>query len=212
MKKFIPLLFALLVFTACEKDPDLGKVQNEIVTYTQYDKSANFGSASTFYIADSVKIIGKSDTAKYMPTATAATLINTVIAQMTARGYTQSATKANADLGIQMSFVESTYYFAVNYEPYWWNGYPEYWGPGYWGPWWGHWRYRYNNVFSFSEGSLLTDMVNLQTTATSTNQELPVIWQAYTIGLLQQSNQQNLTNMVNGITQAFKQSPYIQAN
>ena len=42
MKKLIPFLLAVFVFTACEKDADTDNLDNKFVVYTNYDKAANF--------------------------------------------------------------------------------------------------------------------------------------------------------------------------
>ena len=42
MKKFIPLLLAVFAVTlaSCEKDPDMDKLDNNYLVYTNYDKKA----------------------------------------------------------------------------------------------------------------------------------------------------------------------------
>lgn len=57
MKRLIPLLFTAVLFASCEKEPNLDKVQDNYVVYTQYDKDANFSKDNTFFIADSVLVI-----------------------------------------------------------------------------------------------------------------------------------------------------------
>lgn len=44
MKKFIPLLLAVFAVTlaSCEKDPDMDKLDNNYLVYTNYDKKADF--------------------------------------------------------------------------------------------------------------------------------------------------------------------------
>jgi hypothetical protein len=61
MKKLIPLLFAVFALTACEKDADTDKLDNKFVVYTNYDKSANFKQFNTYYVPDSILIIGDKD-------------------------------------------------------------------------------------------------------------------------------------------------------
>ena len=39
---------------ACEKDPDLSKLDNEYLVFTNYDKQADFASFTTYYLPDSV--------------------------------------------------------------------------------------------------------------------------------------------------------------
>lgn len=58
MKRLIPILLAVFAFAACEKDPDMDKLDNDYLVYTNYDKKADFKQFSTYYIPDSVLVIG----------------------------------------------------------------------------------------------------------------------------------------------------------
>ena len=206
MKKFFPLVFALLVLASCEKDPDLGKVQNDIATYTEYDKSANFGSATSFYVPAEIKIATDDGTEETNTSAGAIAIVNTVISEMTSRGYTEAASQDVADLGIQLSYIATTHYFT--YGNYGW-GFPGYWNHGYWGNW-NSWYYPYVSVFNYTNGSLVVQMLDLKKSG-ATSTDLTVIWEALTIGLLQNSDAVNQANAIAGVKQAFKQSPYIKA-
>ena len=42
MKRLIPILLAVFAFAACEKDPDMDKLDNDYLVYTNYDKKADF--------------------------------------------------------------------------------------------------------------------------------------------------------------------------
>lgn len=52
MKKFIPLLLAVFAVTlaSCEKDPDMDKLDNNYLVYTNYDKKADFKTFETYYL------------------------------------------------------------------------------------------------------------------------------------------------------------------
>lgn len=58
MKRLIPILLAVFAFAACEKDPDMDKLDNDYLVYTNYDKKVDFKQFSTYYIPDSVLVIG----------------------------------------------------------------------------------------------------------------------------------------------------------
>ena len=209
MKKLIPFLFVFLLLASCEKDPDLDKVQNEYVTYTQYDKTANFSKGSTFFIADSVLAITSDSKASYLAPAIGDYIINAYVTNMEARGYTRVMDKADATYGMQVSFVESTYYFANN--PYWWNSCPWYWSPSYWGPWYGGgWYYPYQFIYSYTNGALIGELVDLTTASTTTtDNKLTVIWNDYITGLLSGNSNVSEANTVKAINQSFIQSPYL---
>ena len=56
MKKLIPILLAVFALASCEKDPDMGKLDDNYLVYTNYDKQANFKDFSTFYLADKILV------------------------------------------------------------------------------------------------------------------------------------------------------------
>ena len=112
--------------------------------------------------------------------------------------------KEDADLGLQLSYVASTYYFSGYYNngP-WWNYYPGYWIPGYWGGYWGGgWYYPYSITYSYSTGSLLADLVNLGAPE-GAKEKLPVVWNAYISGLIGSSGSLNVNRATTAINQAF---------
>ena len=41
MKRLIPILLAVFAFAACEKDPDMDKLDNDYLVYTNYDKKGS---------------------------------------------------------------------------------------------------------------------------------------------------------------------------
>ena len=44
MKKLIPILLAVFSLASCEKDPDMGKLDDNYLVYTNYDKKADQSS------------------------------------------------------------------------------------------------------------------------------------------------------------------------
>lgn len=130
---------------------------------------------------------------------------------MNAAGYTRISEKEDADLGLQVSYVASTYYFQGYYnDGPWWGYYPGYWYPGYWGGnWGGGWYYPYPITYSYSTGSLLADMVNLKNAPEGQKEKLTVVWNAYISGLLGGSSNLNVNRATTAINQAFTQSPYL---
>ena len=162
MKKLIPILLAVFALASCEKDPDMGKLDDNYLVYTNYDKQANFKDFSTFYLAD---------------------------------------------LGIQVSYIASTYYFTGYTQPEWWWGYPGYWGPSYWGNW-GGWYYPYAVTYSYSTNSFITEMVNLKADE-GEGKKLPVIWTSYLTGFETGSKAINRTLAIEAVNQSFTQSPYL---
>lgn len=206
-KEFLVLLMAPLAFTSCEKDADTDKLDNNFVVYTNYDKNANFSSFSTYYLPDSILIIGDKKEAEYWNDENAQLIINTYATNMANRGYLRTDNKEEADLGLQVSYVKNTY-FVTNYgEPQWWWGYPGYWGVPYWGDW-GDWYYPYAITYSYSTGSFVTELLNLDAPQ-GQNAQLPVLWTAYMSGVLSGSTSVNVELAIEAVDQAFTQSAYL---
>ena len=212
MKKMISVLsvlFVLFLSTSCQKDPDMSKLDDNFMVYTDYDKKENFSEFSTYYIPDSILLISDSKEAKYWKDDNALNIIDTYVKNMDERGYTRVEEKEDADLGIQVSYVEDSYYFTGYSNPYWWWDYPGYWYPGYWGGYWGGgWYYPYSVVYSYNVGSMLAELVNLSA-PTGQKEKLPVLWSAYMTGLLSGSNRFNTQLAITAVNQAYVQSPYL---
>ena len=110
MKKLIPILLAVFALASCEKDPDMGKLDDNYLVYTNYDKKADF-KVPTFYLADQILVINDSKEPEYLEGEGAEQILAAYTENMEARGYTAADTKENDDLCIQVSYIESTYYF-----------------------------------------------------------------------------------------------------
>ena len=175
MKKLIPILLAVFALASCEKDPDMGKLDDNYLVYTNYDKKADF-KVPTFYLAPQILVISDSKEPEYLEGEGAEQILAAYTDNMVARGYEAAADQESADLGIQVSYIASTYYFTSYTQPEWWWGYPGYWGPGYWGGnWGGGWYYPYAVTYSYSTNSFLTEMVNLKAEQ-GDSKKLPVVW------------------------------------
>lgn len=210
MKKLIPVLFAgALLATACEKLPDTDKLDNNYLVYTNYDSSTDFKKFTTFYVPDSVLIIdNSSNKPKYLyGTPASDIIIANYIKGLEDAGYEYTPIKEDADLGLQISYVEDTYKFRYFNDYPWWYGYPWYWSFGYWGNW-GGWYWPYNITYSYTTGSLLGELVDLSEPS-STSKTLRVIWTSYITGLLNGNGSLNTTYVQQSIEQAFAQSPYL---
>lgn len=213
MKKLIPILFAVLLFSSCQKEPNLSDLDNDFVVYTNYDKNAEFSNFLKVYVPDSILLIAgsTSENPVYWKSENAEPILADFVEHLTARGYEITDNKEDAELGLQVSYVENVSYFSGNTNPYWWWDYPGYWRPGYWSSGWydWNWYYPYNQrVYSYSVGSLLSEIVNLKAASEETK-KIPVIWNAYMSGLLSDSSKFNLQLSLNAVNQAFDQSPYI---
>lgn len=207
MKRLIPLLLAVFAFAACEKDPDMDKLDNDYLVYTNYDKSADFKEFTTYYLPDKILVISDKEEPEYLEGEAAQEILAAYKSNMDARGYTLAASKEEAQLGIQVSYIKSTYFFTDYGQPEWWWGYPGYWNSGYWGNWGGGWYYPYAVNYSYSTNSFITEILNLDAPE-GAKEKLPILWSSYMTGLVYSTNM-NKVLAVKGVNQAFAQSPYL---
>ena len=207
MKKLIYVLIAVFALTSCREDPDLGDLSSDFLVFTNYDGKADFNRFTRYYMPDSVMVIGDTKDPEYWTGSKAADILQAYEDNMQACGYVRTDDKSEADVGLQISYVQSVAYFVDYRNPYWWNEYPGYWLPGYWGDW-GYWYYPYPVVYSYSVGSLLTEMVDLSTSP-SADRKLTVVWNSFLSGLLSGSDAFNMELTVRAINQSFVQSPYL---
>ena len=161
----------------------MSKLSDDFVVFTDHNKDANFESFTTFYIPDSVMVIGSSEKPEFWSATEADDIVSTLVSGMEGRGYTRASDKESADLGLQVSFVKNVNYFT---------------------------NYPYPVVYSYSVGSLLVELVNLKAPLPkSADAKLPVLWTAYMTGLLSGSDKVNIELSTRAIEQAFVQSPYL---
>ena len=208
MKKLF--LFALAVtalFSSCEKDPDLNKLDSDYAVYTNYDNGIQFNKFSSYYLPDSILVAGGGMRAQYWKDENAQKIISEVVAEMDDRGYTRVDDKEKADIGLQLSYAQQTTQIITPGYGY---GYG-WWGAGFWGPFWNDWYYPYPVSYSYDTGTFVAEMVDL--TAKSANQnkkvDLPVIWHAYASGLVYNNSRIDMQLTLRAVEQAFEQSPYL---
>lgn len=210
MKKLIPLLLAFLVLSSCEKDADMDKLDNDYLVYTNFDKKADFQSFRTYYLPDSILVIGDRKEAEYWKDNHAQEILAAYQDNMNRYGYIRVDNREMADLGLQVSYIKSTYYFTDYGNPYWWWDYPGYWGAPYWGDWIGCY-YPYAVSYNYSTGSFITEILNLNAPEGKA-EKLPVVWSSYMTGLLSGFTAVNTQLAVRGVNQAFSQSSYMNRN
>lgn len=109
MKKILPFFLLVLLLASCQKDPDMSKLSDDFVVFTDHSKDANFESFTTFYIPDSVMVIGSSEKPEFWSATEADDIVSTLVSGMEGRGYTRASDKESADLGLQVSFVKSLF-------------------------------------------------------------------------------------------------------
>lgn len=199
---FLSFIAVCTAFASCQKSPDIDMLDNDYLVYTNYDADTDFKSISTFHIIDSILIIGNDEKASYWKNSNSAKVVNAYSNGLVAAGYTPVAEDEVPDMVLQLSYINTTYYFNVYGSGPWWNYYPGYWNWGGWG-----WYYPYSFTYSYSTGSIIGELVNTNA-PTPQNDKLTVIWNSYICGLLN-GNTLSLTRTFDAIEQAFEQSPYL---
>ncbi len=207
MKKILLISAALLMLAACHKEPYKDS-DNEYLVYTSPGKDVNFSPYRTFFIADSLLVIGQGDKPAYSQTQAAKDLILSYRANMEQRGFVYTADDAEADLGIQLTYIIKTERYLQFYNsPYWWLDYPGYWPAGYWGNWHGYY-YPRPVTYTFTSNALLADIVNLKTEVRE-DTPLEILWTSYIGGPAGSSYRNDVRKMQDAVNQAFVQSPYL---
>lgn len=209
VKKFRLLAIALLAVavSACQKEPSTSDLHGDYLVYTDHDTATDFAALETYYLPDSILIIGNSDKTEYWKDANAMQIVDAVAERMDGNGFMRIDDKTTANVGLQLSYVRQVTYFVGYDNPYWWWYYPYYWTPGYWGDWLG-WHYPYRVTYGYTSGSLLMEMLNLEADNES-GKKLPIIWDTYIGGLLTSSESLNQQRTLDAVEQAFDQSPYL---
>ena len=204
MKRLAILSSAVLcmLFASCQKDPDTDRLDNDYLVYTIYDADTDFKSFNTFHVIDSILIIDNNSKNEYWNNSNSQKIVNAYATKLQSVGYTPVESVDEADIGLQLSYINTTYYFTSFGTGPWWNSYPGYWNWGGWG-----WYYPYSFTYSYSTGSIIGELVNTNA-PTPQYDKLTVVWNSYICGLLN-GNNLSLSRTMEAVDQAFKQSPYL---
>lgn len=200
------LALSMVLFTSCRKLPPLDNLSSDFVVQTNFDTSADFASYKTFAVRDTITLATDNPNDSLWYDADAQTLVNEVVNQMEAYGYTQVPINEKPDLGLQLIAVRNRTIYGVA-PGYWW-GFPGYADPCYWGncsgyPYW----YPYWYTFSITTGGLIIEMADLKDAPKI--QKLNIVWSGTGSGLLGDSKSFFINQCNATIDQAFAQSQYL---
>jgi hypothetical protein len=203
MKKLI-LLF-LPLFVSCTSKPDLEDLIKSMVVQTNYDESINFSAYATFFIPDdTLGLVSNAATDTLIVNSYSKSTVSRIKSEMIGAGYAFATLDADPDLAVNAYIVDNQgFYQTVNY-PYSYFGYPGYYYGGYYG-YGGFYGYPSVQTFSYQSGIMVIEIVDLKNP--TIDNKLRVVWVAKLGDAYQASDQ--LQNMLDAISQAFKQSPYL---
>lgn len=103
MKKisFFILATICVFITSCQKDPDTDKLDRNYLVYTNYDIDTDFSAIETFYVIDSILIIGNSEKPTYWKNNNSQQIINAYNDRLESRGYIRVPEPGEADVILQ---------------------------------------------------------------------------------------------------------------
>ncbi|PWJ59284.1 uncharacterized protein DUF4136 [Dyadobacter jejuensis] len=194
---------ALILFTgllsSCNDDPvaDLSS-EESLVYYTNRDKSVDFIQYKTFSVADSILVI-QNNRQGYSLTSIDKDMLEGIIANMKALGYTYVGPNDNPDLGLTASWISDTYLNVASIPI------SSYWGYGGYG--YGYGYPSYYQYYQTQENYWLVNMLDFKN-ADTTKKSFPVVWNAQIKG-----NDIENPLLINTMVDAlFSQSPYLKQN
>ncbi|UKJ08620.1 DUF4136 domain-containing protein [Solitalea lacus] len=198
-----------LILNSCYPDSDV-YVEDLDVVATIPRKDYNFKQHKTYTLPTRIPIIkGEAplpgDT---LLAAVAQPILAEIRTQMANYGYTEIKPNnpTKPDVALTTAVFETTY--VGGYYNYWWD----YWGWWYWGYWgypWGPgWYPGGVYYYTFDTGTLVMNISSPEATADHTTK---TIWLGAVKGVLNGTTS-NLPRAIDGIGQAYAQSPYLKVN
>lgn len=82
MRKSLLLLTLLFALAACRKEPDMSGPDGRYFTYTNHDGTADFSAYGTYFIPDSIPVIGSGDQPQYAMGRAARHIVSLFASQM----------------------------------------------------------------------------------------------------------------------------------
>jgi hypothetical protein len=205
----VVLLFSVLAFAGCIREPDLSDLAKHMVVITEYDEDQIneteniFDDYTTFYLrrdtigyvynhpnADTVLIDGINGPGDFVsPT------VDEIELNITAAGFNYVDKTANPDFAVKVAVVENfSFYQSISYYSY--SGYYGYYG----------YYYPIVNTYASNSATFLIEIIDVKNYAANGNKYV-VVWRAYIGDLIVTQDLKGKT--LEAINTAFEQSPFI---
>jgi hypothetical protein len=199
MKKLVFFILVALAL-ACQDKPELAKLVQDMVVQTSYDTTVAFQNFTTFTMPmDTIGLVSNATDASAIVSDYSKLITASVRNGLETKGYQYTALNQDPDLGVNVFVVnDRSVYQSVSYPGYY-SGYG-----GYYGGYSGFYNYPYINTYVSNQAILVIEIADLKNSQTANGL---VIWTA-NIGDLISSVDQN-RKVLEAITQAFQQSPYL---
>lgn len=217
MRKWI--IYAVLAgasglgLSGCLSNPDLSSLKTDMVVDTEFDSTANFAGFHTFVIRqDTIGLVSNQTNQTYIthdsvddPDMFASQVVDRITNNFKDAGYSQVTADNNPDLGVYVFVLD-------NYDAFQQLVYPTYYPGSYYGGYSGYYGYYqpYVQTYVSQYATLVIQVVDFKHSHTITD-SAPVIWTAY-IGDLYFAGSDYISLSLDGINQAFVQSPYIKTS
>jgi hypothetical protein len=203
--------------TGCLSYPNSDERLDDEIVITHYKNETEFGDYKTFSLSPEIVVFKEDDgeiAREVLDEDLAQPVLDQVEQNLADRGYTKVARDENPDLGITVSVLSGTVT----------GFYTDYWGY-YWGyPYYPYYPYYY--VYSYNTGTVVVDAADLKDAPPREPDaglppfegdggalgKLDVLWSGLVYGVLSSSEAQNVQRAVEGVDQAFKQSPYFRTS
>jgi hypothetical protein len=203
-----------LAATGCYAPGSSNESLTESIVVTSRNETTDFGSFHTFFLRPEVRVLeekdgilpGPDDEPELLPDVAAAPLLAETKKNLIARGYQEVDVKDDADLAVELVYARAI--FSDYYCYYWYDW-------GYWGyPGWGYY-YPYScSTVAWTSGMLITNAFDLKSAVEPPPNAPNVLrgaWFSSVYGVEVDSKDYLVDRAVDGISQAFAQSPYFKA-
>lgn len=196
-----------LLVVGCGSPPPSEELRSQSIVLTKYVPNADFASFHTFFLRPEIRTLGEDGMVETVDPDKAQPLLDATESNLVARGY-EPAAKDEADLAVELDYLAVVSSATWCYT--WWDS-------GYWGtPAWGYYPSYGCGTDVWRSDLLATHIVDLTNAHTSPDGgdagaggapiTLSAVWFSgvYGVGL-------NSRNALEGVNQAFAQSPYLAA-
>jgi len=207
MKKSL-FAIAVVFFAACNEGPDLEKLVKSMVVQTSFARNINFSAYTTFFMpADTLGLLSNVNDDTIIVGEYAQGVTARIRSRISGNGFTAAGRDADPDLAVNAYVVDNSGVFQNVTYPNYLYGYPGYFYPGYYG-FGGFYNYPIVQSFSYQSGILVIELIDLKNR--TPDNKLQVVWVA-NIGDVYTSTDP-YAKVLEGIDQAFRQSPYLKRN
>ena len=206
-KRFLVFMaVAFLGLASCTKDSAVNNLSNPDtrIYITQRDSTVNFKNYKTFSIDDSVTVVDNGQSYRSL-TPTGQAFIDATIKYTQQAGYTLVSKTANPDLGINITYINTTSTGVLDYSSYY-DYYGGYYDPTYWGyGGYGYYSPYMYGTYQINSGALSVDMLDLKNA--TANGKINIVWN----GLIRGEGIDDATTADSQVQALFTQSPYLKA-